>query len=178
MFDDPMQKDTSMISFEETYQNLAYLNKSIVQKLNEQGLTKDYEISQPPQTRNIRLSPTMSQLSSYVYIPRREKAYEFTRCKISELLKECHASRCLIKKDVLATNNLQEVGRQSEIMKEAFVRYEDGKPFFRDLKVMEIVEDMQILDGIDKEILTRGRIALPPIMASSLKKYKNRGKKL
>jgi len=63
-------------------------------------------------------------------------------------------------------------------MKEAFVRYEDGKPFFRDLKVMEIVEDMQILDGIDKEIFSRGRIALPPIMASSLKKYKNRGKKL
>lgn len=37
-------------------------------------------------------------------------------------------------------------------MKEAFVRFDDGRPFFRDLKVMEIVEDMQILQGIDQEI--------------------------
>ena len=50
---------------------------------------------------------------------------------------------------MMATSSLQEVGRRSEVMKEAFVRFEDGKPFFRDLKVMEIVEDMQVLDGID-----------------------------
>jgi hypothetical protein len=35
-------------------------------------------------------------------------------------------------------------------MKEAFVRFDDGRPFFRDLKIMEIVEDMDILKGIDK----------------------------
>ena len=34
-------------------------------------------------------------------------------------------------------------------MKEAFVRYDDGKPFFRDLKVLEIMEDMEILQDID-----------------------------
>jgi hypothetical protein len=35
-------------------------------------------------------------------------------------------------------------------MKEAFVRFDDGRPFFSDLKIMEIVEDMEILKGIDK----------------------------
>ena len=57
-------------------------------------------------------------------------------------------------------------------MKEAFVRYDDGRPFFRDLKVMEIVEDMEILKNIDKEIIKEKEMLPPIIPASSLKKNK------
>jgi hypothetical protein len=57
-------------------------------------------------------------------------------------------------------------------MKEAFVRYEDGKPFFRDLKVLEIMEDMEILNGIDKEINAERNNSLPPLIIQSNKKKK------
>jgi hypothetical protein len=50
-------------------------------------------------------------------------------------------------------------------MKEAFVRYDDGKPFFRDLKVIEIMEDMKILENIDKDIIA-SREALPSIFTN------------
>ena len=54
-------------------------------------------------------------------------------------------------------------------MKEAFVRYDDGKPFFRDLKVMEIMEDMEILNNIDKEINAE-KMTLPLILSNKKKK--------
>ena len=57
-------------------------------------------------------------------------------------------------------------------MKEAFVRYDDGNPFFRDLKVLEIMEDMEILNGIDKEINAERNNSLPPLIILSNKKKK------
>lgn len=163
-----------MLSFEETYENLDYLNKRMLSKLKEQGMTQDFEIAEAP-VRKISLSPTSKVSSTLQEVKaKKEKAYELTRSKVSDLLRECHASRLLLRKDLASMSTLKEVSRHSEVMKEAIVRYEDGKPFFRDLKVMEIVEDMQILDGIDKEIFG-SRIQLPPINASSLKKNRFRG---
>jgi hypothetical protein len=46
-------------------------------------------------------------------------------------------------------------------MKEAFVRFDDGRPFFSDLKILEIVEDMEILKGIDKQITSDKRSSAP-----------------
>ena len=58
-------------------------------------------------------------------------------------------------------------------MKEAFVRFDDGRPIFSDLKIMEIVEDMEILKGIDKQI-TSEKMNLPPVFRGMLKiKKKN-----
>jgi hypothetical protein len=53
-------------------------------------------------------------------------------------------------------------------MKEAFVRFDDGRPFFSDLKIMEIVEDMEILKGIDKQI-TSDKRSLAPVFRGMLK---------
>jgi len=55
-------------------------------------------------------------------------------------------------------------------MKEAFVRFDDGRPFFRDLKVMEIVEDMEVLNGIDKWI-NQNKMNLPPVFLKKKKKH-------
>ena len=52
-------------------------------------------------------------------------------------------------------------------MQEAFARFEDGKPFFRDLKVLEIVEDMEILQNIENQFKAE-KLNLPPITRSSL----------
>jgi len=56
-----------------------------------------------------------------------------------------------------------EISSTHVAMKEAFIRYDDGKPFYRDLKVMEIMEDMQILEGIDKE-MNSNIVKLPQIL--------------
>jgi ABC-type microcin C transport system permease subunit YejB len=50
---------------------------------------------------------------------------------------------------VKEAESLEKIQDYHSNMKEAFVRYDDGKPFFRDLKVLEIMEDMEILQDID-----------------------------
>lgn len=45
-----------------------------------------------------------------------------------------------------------EISSTHVAMKEAFVRYDDGIPWNRDLKIMDIMEDMQILDNMDKKM--------------------------
>ena len=55
-------------------------------------------------------------------------------------------------------------------MQEAFVRYDDGKPFFSNLKVLEIMEDMDILGKIDKELNDNRKKILAPTLSVSLQK--------
>jgi hypothetical protein len=55
-------------------------------------------------------------------------------------------------------------------MKEAFVRFDDGRPFFRDLRVMEIVEDMGVLEGIDRWI-NQSKMNLPPVFIKKKKRH-------
>ena len=74
-----------------------------------------------------------------------------------------------MKKDVRDSDSLGKIQEYHANMKEAFVRYDDGKPFFRDLKVMEIMEDMEILNNIDKEINAK-KIELPLILSNKKKK--------
>ena len=50
-----------------------------------------------------------------------------------------------------------EISSTHVAMKDAFIRYDDGKPFYRDLKVMEILE------GIDKE-MNSNIVKLPQIL--------------
>ena len=68
-----------------------------------------------------------------------------------------------------AASTLSQISQTHVAMKEAFARYEDGIPFFRDLKVLEIMEDMQILEGIDKDI-NANRQSLPPIFLTKIRK--------
>jgi ABC-type microcin C transport system permease subunit YejB len=70
---------------------------------------------------------------------------------------------------VKETDGLGKIQDYHSNMKEAFVRYDDGKPFFRDLKVMEIMEDMEILNNIDKEINAQ-KMTLPLILSNKKKK--------
>jgi len=81
----------------------------------------------------------------------------------------CSERRQLVKKDVRDSDSLGKIQEYHANMKEAFVRYDDGKPFFRDLKVMEIMEDMEILNNIDKEINAK-KIELPLILSNKKKK--------
>ena len=81
----------------------------------------------------------------------------------------CSESRQLVRKDVRETEGLGKIQDYHSNMKEAFVRYDDGKPFFRDLKVMEIMEDMEILNNIDKEINAQ-KMTLPLILSNKKKK--------
>lgn len=87
-------------------------------------------------------------------------------------MKECKDSRDQVRKDVKNADSLKSISDYHSKMKEAFVRFDDGRPFFRDLKIMEIVEDMEILKGIDKQINT-DKIKLPPVFRKMLK-IKNR----
>ncbi len=68
-----------------------------------------------------------------------------------------------------ATDSLASISDYHSTMKEAFVRFDDGRPFFRDLKVMEIVEDMEILKGIDQSIIA-GKMNLPPVLLTKKRK--------
>ena len=84
-------------------------------------------------------------------------------------MKVCSDSRQLVRKDVREAESLGKIQDYHSNMKEAFVRYDDGKPFFRDLKVMEIMEDMEILNNIDKEINAE-KMTLPLILSNKKKK--------
>ncbi len=84
-------------------------------------------------------------------------------------MKVCSESRQLVRQDVREAESLEKIQDYHANMKEAFVRYDDGKPFFRDLKVMDIMEDMEILNNIDKEINAQ-KMALPLILSNKKKK--------
>jgi hypothetical protein len=131
---------------------------------------EDISFDSPILLKNVKSSQNAylhkSQLRSNTSINNYPK---LTQGRISQLLKVCSESRQLVRKDVKETDGLGKIQDYHSNMKEAFVRYDDGKPFFRDLKVMEIMEDMEILNNIDKEINAQ-KMTLPLILSNKKKK--------